>query len=207
MRRPIAAVGATLAILIVVVLVGAVWIGVRAVDRVGLFDLGRGQYTETGTTVVRSIRELSELTTVEMVEAVTIERGTDAGILDFIRGDRISLLAVATIGAGVDLGELDDDDVVIDLDARTIELDVPAPRITYVSLDNDATQVYDRDTGLLTKGDPQLESEARRAAEDLLERRALEAGILDEARTATTVRLEAFLRTLGFEQVRITVSS
>ncbi|MBW3659197.1 MAG: DUF4230 domain-containing protein, partial [Actinobacteria bacterium] len=123
----------------------------------------------------------------------------------FLRGDRISLLAVARIGAGVDLGEVEEGDAVIDFDARSIELRVPPPRITFVSLDNDATQVYDRDTGLLTRGDPQLESEARRAAEDLLEQRALEAGILDEARSATETRLEAFLRGLGFEDVRVIV--
>ena len=32
--------------------------------------------------------------------------GNDAGILDFLRGDRVSLLAVARIGAGVDLASL-----------------------------------------------------------------------------------------------------
>ncbi len=204
LRRPLLLVAAVS--VGVVVLVLGVWIGVRAAGGFGLFDFGRGEYTESGTTVVQSIRELSELTTVEVVEAMTLEKGNDAGILNFLRGDRISLLAVARIGAGVDLAEVADDDVVVDLDARTIRIRVPAPRITFVSLDNDATQVYDRDTGLLTRGDPQLESEARRAAEDLLEERALEAGILDEARQATRTRLEAFLRTLGFVEVRVLVA-
>lgn len=201
--RRIAAAGALLALAL---LLAGLWFGVRAFrSGFGLLDLGRGEYTESGTTVVQSIRELSELTTIEVVEAVTLEKGNDAGILNFLRGDRISLLAVARIGAGVDLGEVEEGDAVIDFDARSIELRVPPPRITFVSLDNDATQVYDRDTGLLTRGDPQLESEARRAAEDLLEQRALESGILDEARAATTTRLEAFLHGLGFEDVHVVV--
>jgi hypothetical protein len=193
-------------LLVVALLVLAVWAGFRAVrSGFGLLDLGRGEYTESGTTVIESIRELSELTTVEVVEATTLEKGDDRGILNFLRGDRISLLAVARVGAGVDLAELEEGDATIDFEARSIELRVPEPRITYVALDNDATQVYDRDTGVLTRGDPQLESEARRAAEDLLEQRALEAGILDEARGAARTGLEAFLRGLGFEEVRVVV--
>lgn len=203
MRRGIVIAVGTAALVLTIV-AGAV-LGARAVGS-GLLGLGRGDYTETGTTVVQSIRELSELTTVEMVEATTIEKGTDAGILDFLRGDRVSLLAVARIGAGVDLAEIEEGDVVLDIEARSIRLRVPPPRITFVALDNDATQVYDRDTGLLTKGDPQLESEARRVAEDVLEQKALEAGILDEARDATRTRLETFLRTLGFEEVRVIVA-
>ena len=201
--RRIAAAGALVAVALLLL---GLWAGVRAVrSGFGLFDTGRGEYTESGTTVVQSIQELSELTTVEFVEAVTLEKGNDAGILNFLRGDRISLLAVARIGAGVDRAELEEGDATIDFDARSIRLEVPEPRITFVALDNEATQVYDRDTGILTRGDPQLESEARRAAEQLLEERALEAGILDEARSATRKRLEAFLRGLGFEDVEITV--
>lgn len=197
---------ATVAVVVgLAALLVGVWIGFRALRGVeGLF--GRGAYTQSGTTVVESVRELSELTTIEIVEATTLEQGDDHGVLNFLRGDRIALLAVARVGAGVDLAQVEDDDVDIDFDARTIRIRVPAPRITYVALDNDATQVYDRDTGLLTRGDPQLESQARRAAEDLLERRALEAGILDEARTATRTRLEAFLRGLGFEEVVVDVA-
>ncbi|MBW3659654.1 MAG: DUF4230 domain-containing protein [Actinobacteria bacterium] len=199
-------IAAVITFLVAAMLVLSLWLGFRFIrSGFGLFDTGRGEYTESGTTVVESIRELSELTTIEVVEAVTLEKGNDAGVLNFLRGDRISLLAVARIGAGVDLGEVEEGDATIDFDLRSIELRVPPPRITFVSLDNDATQVYDRDTGLLTRGDPQLESEARRAAEDLLERRALEAGILDQARSATRTRLEAFLRGLGFEEVRIIV--
>lgn len=194
------------AVALVAVLLGGIWLGTRVVGGFGLLDLGRGEYTETGTTVVESVRELSELTTIEIVEATTIEQGTDRGILDVLRGDRIALLAVARVGAGVDLGQVTGEDVEVDLDARRIRLVVPAPTITYVALDNDATRVYDRDVGLFTKGDPQLESQARRTAEQLLRRRAIEAGILDDARRAARQRLGTFLRSLGFEEVEVVVA-
>lgn len=199
MRRTVlAVVGA--AVLVLTLAVG-LWVGTQAVRGFGLF--GDGDHREAGPTVVQGIRELSSLTTVEIIEATTLERGHDAGILDFLRGDRIALLAVAKIGAGIDLSELDEDDVVIDAEARSIELTLPPPQITYVALDNDATRVYDRDRGLLTRGDPQLESEARRAAEDLLRRSALDAGILDAASDAGRTAVEGFLRSLGFEDIRV----
>lgn len=167
------------------------------------FGLGRGPYTVEGTTVVESIRELSELTTVEAVEATTIERGNDRGILNFLAGDRIAMLVVARVGAGVDLTLLTEDDVEIDTDASSVRIRLPDPTITYVEIDEDATRVYDRDTGLFTKGDPQLESEARRLASGVLEEDAVAAGVLDEARSATRTALSDFLRALGFEQVRV----
>ncbi|MBW3621342.1 MAG: DUF4230 domain-containing protein, partial [Actinobacteria bacterium] len=106
--RRIAAAGALLVVALVLL---GLWAGLQAIrSGFGLFDTGRGEYTESGVTVVESIRELSELTTIEVVEAVTLEKGNDAGILNFLRGDRISLLAVARIGAGVDLGEVEEGD-------------------------------------------------------------------------------------------------
>lgn len=186
-----------------VLLVVGTWM-VRAVTNAfDPFDLGRGEYTERGTTVVESLRELSELTTIEAVEATTIERGNDRGILNFVAGDRIAMLVVARVGAGVDLAELDEDDVEMDLDARSIHVRLPAPTISYVEIDEDATRVYDRDTGLFTKGDPQLESEARRVARQVLEEDAVAAGVLDRARDASRTAVEDFLRAVGFTDVTV----
>lgn len=191
------------AVVALILLAVGIWAVRSVVDVFDPFDLGRGEYTERGTTVVESLRDLSELTTVEAVEATTIERGNDRGILNFVAGDRIAMLVVARVGAGVDLSALTEDDVEVDLDARAIEVRLPQPAISYVEIDEDATRVYDRDTGLFTKGDPQLESEARRAARDLLEEGALDAGILDRARESTRTAVEDFLRALGFTEVGV----
>ena len=68
-------------------------------------------------------------------------------------------------------------------------------------MDNDATQVYDRDTGFLTSGDPRLESDARAAAEDVLVQAALDHGILQIAEDNAETALREFLRGLGYERV------
>ena len=158
---------------------------------------------EFGQTVVHSVRELSQLTTVEQVQYTTIEKGNDAGILNRFRGDRIFLFAVARIGAGVDLSTLEERDFEVDEARKTVRLTIPRPAVQYVAMDNEATRVYDRDTGLFTKGDRDLESQARQAAEAELREQAVTSGILDRAHQNAVRTLTAFLRSLGYEQVEV----
>jgi hypothetical protein len=63
--------------------------------------------------------------------------------------------------------------------------------------------VYDRDTGIFTKGDSQLETEARRAADEILLAQALEAGLLAEAESSAVVVLTDFLAALGYIDIEI----
>ncbi len=158
-------------------------------------------YTVQGPTVVESIQALSELTSVEYVEYTTIEKGKDRGLLNWAKGERIYLFALARIGAGIDLGALGEGDIVVDGDRVRVTL--PPPAILYVEMDDEATQVYDRDTGILTSGDKDLETEARRAAADELERQALAAGILAAATENAQETLTVFLEGLGFTDVVI----
>jgi hypothetical protein len=71
-----------------------------------------------------------------------------------------------------------------------------------VAIDNSQTQVIDRDTGLFTKGDPKLESDARQVAEQVLRNAAVEAGILDRAQKNARAVIEALLLELGYNEVR-----
>ncbi len=156
-------------------------------------------FTNYGPTVVESIQELSELTSIEYVEYTTIEKGEDRGLLNWAQGDRIYMFALARIGAGVDLDDLTVDQIDVDGDRVTVTL--PPAEILYVEMDQEATQVYDRDTGLFTKGDKDLEAQARRDAAKLLEAKALEAGILDDATQSAIDTLTTFLGGLGFEEI------
>lgn len=157
-----------------------------------------------GAVIVESVRSLSELSTVEVVQSTTVEKGEDRGWLDWAAGDRIFLFAVASISAGVDLSEVQEGDVVIDDEDNSIEMRLPAPEITAIEVDNDQTRVYDRDTGLFAQGNPDLERSARLAAEEIMVDAALEDGLLDKARDETEVALDQFLRATGFDDVDIT---
>lgn len=169
-----------------------------------LTNLFAGQAViDRGPVVVQSVRNLSELTTVEVVESTTIESSDDRGFLNFATGDRLFLFAVATISAGVDLGELRANDVIIDEAGNGITLTLPGPTITAVEMDNDQTRVFDRDTGLFTDGDQDLEREARLAAEEAMVQAAISDGIHDRAREGTELALDALLTSLGYDRVTI----
>lgn len=157
-----------------------------------------------GPVIVQSVRSLSELSTVEVVQSTTVEKGQDRGWLDWAAGDRIFLFAVASIKAGVDLSEVGADDVKVDDEANAIALRLPAPSVTGIEVDNDQTRVYDRDTGLFNPGDDDLERTARLAAEELMVDAALEEGLLDKARDNTELALTELLIATGFDDVTIT---
>lgn len=157
-------------------------------------------YQEIGPTVVRSIRDLANLTTVEMVEYTIVEKGTDEGFLAWARGDSLELFAVARIGAGVDLGDVSVRSFDLSEDG-VVELVAPAAEVQYVAVDNEATQILDRDTGLFTRGDPRLESDARRIADDSLRQAALEEGILEMAEDNAREVITNFLLSLGYRDV------
>jgi hypothetical protein len=102
--------------------------------------------------------------------------------------------------AGVDLGQLGPDDIWVD-DRGRVFLLIPEPELFVVTLDNEQSYVYDRDTGLLTHGDVNLESTARQAAEEEIRKAALEDGILEQARVNAENYLYRMMRSLGFPDV------
>jgi len=157
-------------------------------------------YEEIGPVVISSLRDLSNLTTVETVQYTIVDKGTDRGWLDWARGDSLQLFAVAKIGAGIDMSQITVRNVSLD-DQGVVEIEVPAAQIQYVSVDNEATQILDRETGLFTKGDPRLETDARQVAEEVLVAGALEDGILTDAEANARQVLTNFLLGLGYRDV------
>ncbi|REK38238.1 MAG: DUF4230 domain-containing protein [Actinobacteria bacterium] len=157
-------------------------------------------FSDVGPVVVSSVQDLGSLTTVEVVEHTVVEQGTDAGWLSWARGDSLRMIAVARIGAGVDITGLTPSDFSVS-EEGVVEVTLPRAEIQYVAVDNDATEVLDRDMGLFTKGDPQLESEARRVAETVLVEAAVEDGLLTNAEENATVVLRNFLISLGYTDV------
>lgn len=157
-------------------------------------------YEEIGPVTITAIRDLAQLTTVETVQYTIVEKGTDEGWLAWARGDSLRMFAVARIGAGVDLAQLTVRDVTVDEDG-VVELQVPAAVIQYVDPDEDATQVLERDVGIFTSGDPGLESDVRRIADEVLVDHAIEEGILEEAEANARSVLTDFLLSVGYSDV------
>ena len=86
-------------------------------------------------------------------------------------------------------------------DQGVVEITVPAAEIQYVSVDSEATQILDRETGLFTKGDPRLETDARQVAEEVLVQAAIDEGVLTDAEASARQVLTDFLLGLGYRDV------
>ena len=198
------------AILVLVIGLGLLtWWGVRTVisaiptpgDIANVFE--PEPYEEIGPVTITAIRDLAQLTTVETVQYTIVEKGTDEGWLAWARGDALRMFAVARIGAGVDLSELTVRDIQVDEDG-VVDILVPSATIQYVDPDEDATQVLERDVGIFTSGDPGLESDVRRVADEVLVDNAIDEGILEHAQDNARNVLTDFLLSLGYTDVEIT---
>ena len=84
---------------------------------------------------------------------------------------------------------------------KKIALRLPPPQITDAYLDDKASQVIDRTTGLLRAFDKDLEQAARQNAVDDIARAARRGGILEEADKRGRTELESFFKRAGFEVV------
>lgn len=152
--------------------------------------------------IVHEVRALARLETIQYAVEKVITAETGQEYLGFLFGDRLLFVAHGTVIAGVDLDKIGVDDIEVDSDNRVI-LELPNAEIFATILDNEKSYVYDRNKGFLTRGDEQLESAARLAAEREIERAALEDDILDQAQVNAEAYLYRLLRSLGFPDVTI----
>ena len=150
-------------------------------------------------TIIRDVRSLARLETIQYTIEKVITAETNQGAFSVLFGDRLVFVAHGRVIAGVDMAKLGPDDLTVQDNVLFVRL--PEPEVFISALDNEKSYVYDRDTGLLTKGDINLESTARRAAEYEIEKAAIEDGILNLARQNAESYLGNLLRDLGYPEV------
>jgi len=150
-------------------------------------------------TIIRDVRSLARLETIQYTveKVITAEQGQ--GSLGMLFGDKLIFVAHGQVIAGLDLSKLGAGD--IEIKEGTLYLRLPRSEIFVAALDNEKSYIYDRQTGLLTKGDINLESSARRMAEDEIEKAAIEDGIMDLARQNAENYLSRLLSDLGYPEV------
>jgi hypothetical protein len=153
-------------------------------------------------TVIVQIRALARLETAQYTVEKVITAETGQGVLAPLFGDRLLLVAHGQVTAGVDLAKLGAGDITTGPDGKVTVI-LPAAEVFSSALDNQKSYIYDRQTGLLTHGDVNLESEARQVAEQEINKVALEDGILTLAQSNAATFVERLLRSLGFTQVVI----
>lgn len=169
-----------------ILLVGVLLLGINTVDGVldgvtGIFNPPEPVYTFVSTSaILERVQGMSQLTTARynFSNIVSSERELPT-ILSALYRDRLTMVIAGHINAGVDLGDLTEEDIVIDGDTLTIR--IPAPTLQDCFLNEQESYVVSRDTGLFTAQAPNLDDEARQFAVREFRDMALEEGILLDA--------------------------
>lgn len=152
--------------------------------------------------VIDQIRSLSKLETVHYQLEKVVTGKSSGPLPDFLTSDKILLVAHGEVVAGIDLSDMQPDAVTVLTDTNTVLVTVPKAQILYSKLDNDKTYVYDRQTGVFNKPDPNLESQMRQVAEQQIVKAAQEDGIIAKAQTNAEQVLRTLITGLGYKDVK-----
>ncbi|HET90472.1 MAG TPA: DUF4230 domain-containing protein [Chloroflexi bacterium] len=150
-------------------------------------------------TIVYQVSSLSRLETVSYMVEKVITAESGQGPFAFLFGDRLILVAHGRVIAGVDLGKMTVNDIIV-AENDTVIVTLPPAEVLVVHLNNQESYIFDRDTGLIGVN-PALETEARRAAEQEILNAALEDGILNIAQENAEAYVRQLILALGFREV------
>ena len=190
--------------------IGKLWSGIAvlgcALLLVGIFSQGQNardflgnplgfssKVTPSGPVVLLQMQKLARLET-SRFNGQAIVKSETRGVLPIaIAGDSLLFVAHGEVVAGVDLAKMNEGDVRVD--GEKVRVKLPAAEIFHTRLDSKTSEVYQRQTGLFSKPDINLETQARIQSEDRLREAALQSGVLERAdenaREAVRKQLEA----------------
>ncbi|MBI2620743.1 DUF4230 domain-containing protein [candidate division WWE3 bacterium] len=114
--------------------------------------------------------------------------------------DRVIYKVTAVVVAGIDLQKLSEPSIDVEQSTGVVTIVLPEPEIFFVTVDEAESGVFDRQTGLFTKGDPTLEQQARQLGVAQIRQAAEEAGILLLAESHAQDFIRGLLLTLGFNE-------
>jgi len=147
-------------------------------------------------TYINEIRALARLETIQYSIEKVITGETGGGTFSGLFGDKILFVGHGTVIAGIDMDKLNPQDMRFENGILYVKL--PPAEVFIATLDNDKSYVYDRDTGVLTQPDPNLETLVRQRAEEEILKAAIEDGILEQAQLNAEAYLIKFFNALGF---------
>jgi hypothetical protein len=185
--------------------IAAAWMVARRVEQMAVRAVTQKEETLDLGTLVTRVRDLNRLETANMrvVSVSTIRQSYDL-LPNVLAGDELTLYAAGDVIAGVDLSLLKTEDVHREPDG-TVVVRLPPPQLLVSRLDNRASHVIGRRTGVFRRADVGMEGRARQYAEQNIRNEAVHRGILPLAQQNTEARVAALLHTLGASKVRFDV--
>lgn len=150
-------------------------------------------------TIINEVRSLARLETIQYSVEKIITAEVRQEVFGPLFGDRLLFVAHGVVIAGIDLNNLEVSD--LNLQEGVLMVRLPDAEIFITAVNNEKSYVYDRQTGLFTKGEQDLEMLARQAAEEEIYQAALNDGILNQASVNAEAYLLKMFGALGYKDV------
>jgi hypothetical protein len=153
-------------------------------------------------TYINNIRALARLETIRYSaeQVVTCEITNPLDPTGFLAKDKLLFVGDGEVIAGIDMEKIQPGDMTLQNGKVFVRL--PPAELFVVTLDNDKSHVYDRETGIFSANNIDLESDCRRAAEEKIRTAVLEDGILQQAQNnAENYFYRFFTEQLGYDSV------
>jgi hypothetical protein len=198
----------TLGILIIAIFGGVSWVK-------GVIPDFHNPFAETtidrsGPAVLKSIQDLHEYHAATGNFQQIVDLRKSSALPDSILGERTLFVAVGSVDALVDFGQLGQGSVQVSGDRRAATLNLPRPRLSDAQVDVAKSYVYDRDRGLFnqigslfgsnTDDQRQLYTLAQQKIHEAAENGS---GLLPRAEDNTRKMLQSLLHALGFTSVAV----
>ena len=193
--------------IVLIFIAAAAWFIAHRIEQMAVRAVTRKEESVDLGSLVTRIRDLNRLETASMrVVSVSTIRQTYDLIPSALAGDELTLYSAGDVIAGVDLSIMKTEDVYREANG-TIVVHLPPPQVLVSRIDNRATHVIDRRTGVFRRADVGMEGRARQYAEQNIRNEALRKGILPLAQTNAEARIAGLLHTLGAAKVRFDVTT
>jgi hypothetical protein len=151
-------------------------------------------------TIINEVQSLARLETIRYTVEKVVTAEVNQGVLGPLFGDRLLFVAHGYVIAGIDMSKIKPEDLW--LTGELLNVRLPATEILVATLDNDKSYIYDRETGLFTRGDPTLETQVRLVAEQEILKAATQEDILSQAATNAQTYLRWFFESMGYKSIR-----
>lgn len=196
--------------LIILLIIFSIWqTGDRVLNFVsGLFKPQPMELkVNSATLVVNRIQNLQELTTTVQTMEKIVPTSADRRFGDIsVATTRLLYIARGEIRAGVDLSQLTNQDLKVNQNQKSIEVNLPPAQILDSKIDVNNSRVYDYDRGFLNLGPdvaPQLQTLAQRNTLSEIVATACNQGILETANLRAKESVSQLLTGLGYTEVEI----
>jgi hypothetical protein len=147
-------------------------------------------------TYINQIQALARLETIQYSVEQVVTAETNQGTFAFAFGNQILVQIHGTVIAGIDMQKLKPEDMQLQNGLLSVKL--PPAEIFTVTVDENKTQVYNIQTGVFAKTDPNLVIAALQSGKDKVTTAALDDGILEQAQKNAEAYLSRFFAALGY---------